>query len=47
LFFDLSLFCIVESFGVRAVLTSLLNIVTAKQRPSLDAQKTRAIYKKR
>ncbi|MFT6910109.1 MAG: hypothetical protein ACJAS1_006837, partial [Oleiphilaceae bacterium] len=24
-----------------------LNIVTAKKRPSLDAQKTRAIYKKR
>jgi hypothetical protein len=28
-------------------LTSLLNIVTAKQRPPLEAQKTRAIYKKR
>jgi hypothetical protein len=28
-------------------ITSLLNIVTAKKRPSLDAQKTRAIYKKR
>jgi hypothetical protein len=27
--------------------TSLLNIITAKQRPPLDAQKTRAIYKKR
>jgi hypothetical protein len=28
-------------------LTNLLNIVTAKKRPSLDAQTTRAIYKKR
>jgi hypothetical protein len=28
-------------------ITNLLNIVTAKKRPSLDAQKTRAIYKKR
>jgi hypothetical protein len=28
-------------------LTSLLIIVTAKKRPPLDAQNTRAIYKKR
>jgi hypothetical protein len=27
--------------------TSLLNIITAKRRPSLDAQNTRAVYKKR
>jgi hypothetical protein len=33
--------------GIKRTLTSLLNIVTAKKRPSLDAQKTRAIYKKR
>jgi hypothetical protein len=29
----------------RLNITSLLNIVTAKKQPSLDAQKTRAIYK--
>jgi hypothetical protein len=28
-------------------ITSLLNFVTAKKRPALDAQKARAIYKKR
>ncbi len=27
--------------------TNLLNIITAKKRPSLDAQKTRTVYKKR
>jgi hypothetical protein len=32
---------------IKMHLTNLLNIVTAKKRPSLDAQKTRAIYKKR
>jgi hypothetical protein len=33
-------------YGVIKNITSLLNLVTAKKRPSLDAQKTRAIYKK-
>jgi hypothetical protein len=33
--------------GSNSHITNLLNIVTAKKRPSLDAQKTRAIYKKR